>query len=61
LCEGEVTLQFLGFLGKLLVNLLLFSEPLYGNFPELRMLEGIILLKACKLRRRVRVQKILEF
>jgi hypothetical protein len=60
LCEGEVTLQFLRLLGKLLVHLLLFSETLYGNFPEYRMFEGIILLKACKLRRRVRVQKILE-
>jgi hypothetical protein len=47
--EGEVTLQFLGLLGKLFVNLLLFSEPLYGNLPEHRVLEGMILLKACKL------------
>jgi hypothetical protein len=59
--EGEVTLQFLGLLGKLFVNLLLFREPFYGNLPKHRVLEGIILLKPGKLRRRVRVQKILEF
>jgi hypothetical protein len=47
--EGEVTLQFLGLLGKLFVNLFLLIEPLYGNLPEHRVLEGIILLKACKL------------
>jgi hypothetical protein len=46
LCEGEATLQFLRLLGKLLVHLLLFGEPLYGNFPEHGMLECIILLKA---------------
>jgi hypothetical protein len=47
--EGEVTLQFLRLLGKLFVNLLLFRDPLYGNLPKHRVLEGIILVKACKL------------
>jgi hypothetical protein len=61
LSEGETALEFLGLLGKLLVCLLLFSKPLNCNFPEHRMLEGVVLLKTCQLRRRVRVEKILEF
>jgi hypothetical protein len=61
LCEGEAALEFLGFLGKLLVRLLLFSKPLDSNFPEHRMLECIVFLKTRKLRWRVRVEKILEF
>jgi hypothetical protein len=46
LCEGEAALEFLRLLGELLVHLLLFNEPLYDNFPEHRVFECIILLKA---------------
>jgi hypothetical protein len=45
----------------LLVCLLLFSKPLNCNFLEHRMLEGVVFLKTRKLRRRVRMEKILEF
>jgi hypothetical protein len=49
LCEGKAALELLGFLGKLLVCLLLFSEPLDGNFPEHRVLECIVFLKTRQL------------
>jgi hypothetical protein len=61
LCKGKAVLEFLGFLGKLLVCLLLFSKPLDGNSPEHRMLECVVFLKTRQLRQRVRVEKILEF
>jgi hypothetical protein len=61
LSEGETALEFLGFLGKLLVCLLLFSKSLHCNFPEHRMLKGVVFLETRQLRRRVRMEKILEF
>jgi hypothetical protein len=45
----------------LLVRLLLVNKPLNSNFPEHRILQGIVFLKMCQLRRRVRMKKILEF
>jgi hypothetical protein len=47
--ERKVTLQLLGLLSKLFVNLLLFRELLYGDLPKHRVLEGIIFVEASKL------------
>jgi hypothetical protein len=49
LSEGEAVLEFLGLLRKLLVCLLLFSKPLNSNFPEHRMLKGVVFLRTRQL------------
>jgi hypothetical protein len=61
LSKSEATLELLGLLRKLLVCLLLVNKPLDSNFPEHRIFQGIVFLKTCQLRRRVRTKKVLEF
>jgi hypothetical protein len=53
LSKSKVALEFLGFLGKLLVCLLLINKPLNGNFPEHGIFEGIVFLKPRQLGRRI--------
>jgi hypothetical protein len=61
LSESEAALEFLGFLRKLLVRLLLVNKSINSNFPGHRVLQGVVFLKTRKLRWRVRTKKILEF
>jgi hypothetical protein len=59
--KSKVALEFLVFLGKLLVCLILFNKSLNGNHPEHGRLEGIVFLKPRQLGRRICSKEILEF
>jgi hypothetical protein len=61
LSKSKVAFKFLGFLGKLLVCLLLINKPFNGNFPEHGRFKGVIFLKPRQLGRRIRTKEVLEF
>jgi hypothetical protein len=61
LSKSKVAYKFLGFLGKLLVRLLLINKSFNGNFPGHGRFKGIVFLKLRQLGRRIRTKKVLEF